>query len=443
MTILFEAVTSSPSQGHVTLPLLVRALESAGNVGAVAMPFDVSGEAGATVSPAAQGRVQLPLAVFSAEGAGAVGRIVLPFDVGASSSTTSAPELAIGSMALPLDASGHGYTISAPAQGDMALPLVVLASQGGTVGHMTMPLTVLAREDGATRLASLYQFPWVEANGYSGITLALSDGFTAADAREADFIQALVDLMTFDARYSVSAVVLVALRDGLSFHEIASMFLQADLVDSWIASEVLTGTAQITVFLSDGFAVDDAADSFATILAALRDGFYATLTIATGADEYTAWVMTPQTKAMRRYTEFPFNSFAVMNGQLLAAGAAGIYRMGGDKDAGAAIRAAIRTGMLDFGSMAMKSAPLVYIGATTGGELLLRVQATTVRGDEVQQTYRMVPAKTGAPREHRVTVGKGFRSVYWTFELANDTDGAAFEVHEWHAVPVQHTGKLT
>jgi hypothetical protein len=84
----------------------------------------------------------------------------------------------------------------------------------------------------------------------------------------------------------------------------------------------------------------------------------------------------------------------------------------------------------------------VYIGATTAGDLLLRVQATTVRGQEVQQTYRMVPAKTGTPREHRVKIGAGFRSVYWTFELANDTDGAAFEVHEWHAVPVQHTGKL-
>lgn len=442
MSILFEAVTASPAQGQMTMPLAVRALEVGGNTAALAMPLGASGEFGATVSPAAQGRLSLALAVFATDRAGAVARIAMPFDAGGSISTLAAPELAIGSMAMPLDASGHGYTISAPAQGDMAMPLGLFASEGGNVGHMAMPFGVLAREDGIVRRANLYQFPWVEADGYSGITLGLTDSFHVADVREADFIQALVDLMTFDARYSVAAAVLAALRDGLSLHDIASMFLQADLVDSWIASEVLTGTAQITVFLSDGFAVDDAADSFATILAALRDGFYATLTIATGADEYTAWVMTPQTKAMRRYTDFPFNSFAVMNGQLLAAGAAGIYRMGGDKDAGAAIRSAIRTGLLNFGSMSMKSAPLVYIGATTAGDLLLRVQATTVRGDEVQQTYRMVPAKTGAPREHRVTVGKGFRSVYWTFELANDTDGAAFEVHEWHAVPVQHTGKL-
>lgn len=442
MSITFETYSASPAQGQMVMPLGVRALEVAGNTGAVAMPFDAHGEFGTTVSPPAHGHMALALGVFATDVEGAVGHVVLPFDAGGSSSTMAAPELAIGSMALPLDASGHGHTISAPAQGDMALPLVVFGSEGGTFGHITMPLGVLAREDGTTRRANLYQFPWLEADGYSGITLGLTDSFHVADVREADFIQALVDLMTFDARYSVSAAVLAALRDGLSLHDIASMFLQADLVDSWIASEVLAGTAQITVLLTDGFVADDAADSLATILAALRDGFYATLTIATGADEYTAWVMTPQTKAMRRYTDFPFNSFAVMNGQLLAAGAAGIYRMGGDKDAGAAIRAAIRTGMLDFGSMAMKSAPLVYIGATTAGDLLLRVQATTVRGAEVQQTYRMVPAKTGAPREHRVTVGKGFRSVYWTFELANDTDGAAFEVHEWHAVPVQHTGKL-
>src|SRR5574337_1244667 len=91
---------------------------------------------------------------------------------------------------------------------------------------------------------------------------------------------------------------------------------------------------------ANGFVAGESTDALADILAALTDGFYATLTVATGADEYTAWVMTTQTKAVRRYRDFPFNSFAVLDGELWGAAADGIYRMGGTTDAGAAIAAA-------------------------------------------------------------------------------------------------------
>lgn len=443
MSILFETYTLDPASGSARLPFGARGRESAGTFGAARLPFGTSGEDGITVSPPAQGRAALLLRTFGADTDGALGHAGLPFGASGSSTAIAAPDLAIGSAGLPLGTSGHGFTISPPAQGDVTLPFGTFATDAAAFGHARLALGTQGREDGVLRTATLYQFPWIEANGFTGITLALADGFVADDAHEADFIQALMDLMRFDARYSVSANVLAALADGMSFADIARAFLQADLVDAFIASEVLEGTAQITVLLRDGFVAGESTDALAEILAALADGFYATLTIATGADEYTAWVMTTQTKAMRRYRDFPFNSFAVLDGELWGAAADGIYRMGGTHDAGAAIAASIRTGALDFGSQSMKGAPRVYIGATTAGELLLRVQATTIRGEDLQQTYRMVPAVTGAPREHRVEVGRGFRSVYWTFELANDTDGAAFEVHAWHVVPLQHTGKLT
>lgn len=386
----------------------------------------------------------MPFRVFGADVA-TFGRATIPLASFGFVSAVLAPSVTLGMITMPLLAAGSGHAV---AGGDAAtsMPLAVFAADVANFGRATIALKAYGRAAAPSRFASLYQFPWLQANGTTDAgddALLLSDGFQVAETHDSDLINALIDLIQFDARYSVSAAVLAALRDGMGFRDIAEAFLWADLVDSFIASEVPTGMAQITVFLRDGFQAGDAADSFTTIMAALRDGFHVTLTLASGDDEYTAWVMTTQTRAMRSYSNFPFNSFAVMDGQLLAAGDRGIYRMGGKTDAGATIRAAIRTGLMNFGSMAMKSAPVVYIGATTGGDLLLRVQATTTKGADLQQTYRMVPAVTDAPREHRVPVGKGFRSVYWTFELANDDDGSAFEVHEWHLLPMQHTGKLT
>lgn len=350
------------------------------------------------------------------------------------------------------------FQLSAPARGtrmavtithhlDMAFhrqPRALLVDGGGARFMLRRTPRLLVRDGaaGSARTAFLLQQPELVANVVPGFTLALSDRFQASASPDTDLIHALLDLIVCSDSYSTIAAALQTLADGASLADVAQMIIAADLLDSFIASVVQDGTAQLTVMLADGLLAGDSASSLSEILAALADGFYATLTVATGDDVWTAWVMTTQTKAMRRYTNWAFNSYAMLGGAFLGAGPEGIYRMGGDTDAGDAIRWAIRTGKLNFASDQMKGVPLVHIGATTSGNLLLRVRATTVRNQEIEQTYRMTPAVTGAAREHRVPVGAGFRSVYWTFEIANDDDGAAATVHEWHAVPVQHTGKL-
>ncbi len=275
-----------------------------------------------------------------------------------------------------------------------------------------------------------------------GPTYLIHDSALFASTPSADFIQALLDLIQYSDSYARAAQVLQALADGISLADVAAMIMQADLLDHFIASAVQVGTAQLTVMLSDALHVGDASSALSEILAALRDGFYASLTLVTGDDVYTAWVMTPETKAMRSYSNFPFNSYAQLGDQFFGAGPAGIYRMGGTTDSGAAIASTIRTGLLNFGTQGMKGVQRAYVGATATGELLLRVQALTRNADMLEQTYRISPLVTDAPREYGVDVGRGFRSVYWTFELANDVDGAAFEVNDWHVLPVFFSGKL-
>jgi hypothetical protein len=274
------------------------------------------------------------------------------------------------------------------------------------------------------------------------VIITLADHMQLADTSIPDFIHALIDLIQFSDSYGQLAQVLQQLHGGIGLADVARLIWETGLLDTFVASAVQAGTAQITVMLADSIDLGDTATALSEILAGIADGFYVGLVINTGDDGYTAWVMTPETKAMRSYTNYPFNSYATLGGHFIGACDTGIYRMGGDTDNGAAIRASIRTGLLNFGSLNMKSVNKAYVGATLSGSILLRVQATTTKGVDLEQTYRMVPAITGKPRQHPQAVGRGFQSVYWTFELANDTDGADFDVTTWHVLPVTLTGKL-
>lgn len=272
--------------------------------------------------------------------------------------------------------------------------------------------------------------------------VVLSDALTAWDGLEGQFIWALTDLLTGSDAYVAVAKAMLALADGMTLADLAALIYQQNLADALIASGTVANHAQLTLLLADDFTGTDAASSLAAVFAALADSLHATLTLNTGADTYTAWVMTTETKAMRSYSNFPFNSYATLGGQLYGACATGIYAMGADTDAGTPIQATVRTGAMNLGSAKLKRIDRAYLGASAAGNLLLRVQATTTDNTLIEQTYRMTPAQPGIPGEHRVAVGRGFRSVYWTFELANDVDGADFTLYDWQVLPLALTGRV-
>lgn len=382
------------------------------------------------------------------EAAGDYVMAVLPRILALATGGADVPSVALVSASLPpLVSLSTGFgTAYGDAAGTLRTVRALALELDGYAAPVLRRLRTRAYEvNPPTSYALLLQSPgFVSISGLGSVQrlLTLSDSAVMDSTITPDFIQALLELFSASDSYTHAAAVLQALADGASLADVAQMIIAADLLDSFIASAVQTDTAQITVLLADGMQAADSTDLLSVILAAISDGFYASLTIATGEDGWTAWVMTTQTKAMRRYTNWAFNSYAVRDEVFLGAGEDGIYRMGGDKDAGAAIRWAIRTGKLNFANGQMKSIPLAYIGVTSRGDILLRVRATTTRGVEVEQTYRMSPSTSADGRERRVKVGQGFRSVYWVFEIANDADGEAAEIHEWHALPVNHTGKL-
>lgn len=256
--------------------------------------------------------------------------------------------------------------------------------------------------------------PTVNVNAFAAITLAFAIQGVIADAQRgmlvatADFAGALTDYL----------VALVA------------------RLDAWQITAIQSSSAILHVLVADTTAFADGASDYLKIVQALLDGAQFGITLFTGQDTYVAWVMTAATRAMRRYVNYPFNSFGTLNGRLCGANANGIYWLDGDTDAGASIPALVRTGLLDFGSRQLKQMDRAYLGYTSDGTLGLKVITTSETGDKVEYTYLMTATAANAPREQRVKIGRGMRSVYWQFELVNDATGSSFELHDVTVLPI-------
>jgi hypothetical protein len=241
-----------------------------------------------------------------------------------------------------------------------------------------------------------------------------------------------------------SAAQLGQLSDAAAFLAAlaASATSVATLFDTWTATAQATGGAILYAFGNDALQFSDTATLYAQILQALQEDIAFGLTLFTGQDLYTAWVMTPETRAMRQYLNYPFNSYAQLAGGFYGADQAGIYRLDGTTDAGQQIVASVRSGLMDFGSRQLKRMDRAYLGYSSQGTLCLRVTTTSPEGAKVDYTYKMVPKTANVARENRITIGRGMQSVYWQFELDNSADGSAFELYDMVLLPMMLSRRI-
>lgn len=257
-------------------------------------------------------------------------------------------------------------------------------------------------------------------NAYLSLALGFVLGSTLADAQASGITSALYldDLLMGSARALVA------------------------LLDTMQASASMSASATLYGLLADSMTFADAPNQYAAIVQALIDGAQFGLTLYTGQDQYVAWVMTAPTRAMRRYINYPFNSFGELGGRLCGANASGLYWLDGDTDAGVEIPSMIRSGLMDFGSRQLKRMDRAYLGYTSNGTLGLNVITTSETGDKIAYTYVMVQKPANAPRESRVQIGRGMRSVYWQFELVNEA-GSDFELHDLTLLPLVLSRRVT
>lgn len=120
-------------------------------------------------------------------------------------------------------------------------------------------------------------------------------------------------------------------------------------------------------------------------------------------------------RAPTLYSNFPFNSYAVIGGRVFAAAAGGIYELTGTLDDGVAIDAIVTFNLTDAGTPDLKRLVQAYVGYRTDGELELRV-ATDGDG---WYTYLLSPTRVTGIYRNRVKIGKGFKASYIQFEIRN------------------------
>ncbi|WP_394539905.1 hypothetical protein PRJ39_04685 [Lysobacter enzymogenes] len=177
----------------------------------------------------------------------------------------------------------------------------------------------------------------------------------------------------------------------------------------------------------------------ATVLAheALRDQMGAQVRVHLESGEYVAWVMNTQSKSLAQYRNYPFNSFMTVGDAVYGATDTGLYRLGGDADAGQPIQARLRQGMSEFGTRVKKGFPAMYVGYTASGDLRLSVVAADPRsGERIAHAYRLRARAASSVREGRVKVGAGLQSIYFDYVIEN-IDGADFSLDVVEFLPLR------
>lgn len=140
-----------------------------------------------------------------------------------------------------------------------------------------------------------------------------------------------------------------------------------------------------------------------------------------------AWVMNTETTAMGWYDNFSFESIVSWKGRELAVGPDGIHELAGDTDNGQKIDSLVESGFTDFGVAQTKRLDSMYFGYTSEGRI--SVTTETYESGHPPSTYYLEQRDASAPRNSRVTPGKGLWGRYWRMTVRN-VDGADFEVHD-------------
>jgi hypothetical protein len=140
-----------------------------------------------------------------------------------------------------------------------------------------------------------------------------------------------------------------------------------------------------------------------------------------------AWVMNTETTAMGWYDNFRFESIVSWRGRELAVGPDGIHELTGDSDNGRMIDSLVESGFTDFGAAQTKRLDNMYFGYTSNGQIAVKAEVYESR--YLPYVYFLENRSANAPRNSRVTPGKGLWGRYWRLTIAN-VDGADFEVHD-------------
>lgn len=193
-------------------------------------------------------------------------------------------------------------------------------------------------------------------------------------------------------------------------------------VGTTLSGGAATGALVLQALRALGAANGDTTGTGALVLQPLRMAGVSAAEIL-NAETFRAWVMNTRTKALAEYQNFPFNSLAVFQDRVFAAGDAGLVELTGNDDRGTDINAYFRLGFLDENTVEKKRLPEVLFALRAHGSLRLRVWTD----DDTSYEYVIPYFGRDTLQQIRRKVGKGLTSRYFRIEVGNE-DGAYFEI---------------
>lgn len=238
------------------------------------------------------------------------------------------------------------------------------------------------------------------------------------------------------AGHAWGASVLEALNIGDNITDKVS-FLRS-VLEEVQATTTTNRTLNIAFVVAEGIDVPDSISSVGQFLELITETMVMAGTLVIDDTVYEAWVVNSETFAAWKYENYPFNSFAEVDGRYYGLTDTGLYELTGNDDAGTDIDAAIRTGLVRLGNTMLTGCPRAYLGYTSDGALLLKTFITR-NGKKSEGHYtleaRPSPDASDAPSQMPTKMDRFARSTYWQFELQN-VDGSDFQLDDMAVLPV-------
>lgn len=140
-----------------------------------------------------------------------------------------------------------------------------------------------------------------------------------------------------------------------------------------------------------------------------------------GADPQSAY--DSKGNEVTHYTSYPFTQIVRLHDKYYGVGAAGVYLLDGDTDAGAVIPWAFRTTLMDNRQKNLKTVRSVYVGARLVEESLV----TLVVGEKQDLEYSYSTPRGDNAQTYRQKFGRGVKSRYFALEMS-DLNGHDIEI---------------
>lgn len=272
---------------------------------------------------------------------------------------------------------------------------------------------------------------------------------TQSETLSSLFISSVVEALSLDDTIDNKLIALsqialqITLADAITHGQSGSVSENLEVADSTVdllnsfgqileAIEVVltsTDTLLLTSVLTDEFTVDDLNSSSSVLIDQIIEGLQMITLPDDGNTAYSTWVMNPETFSIWNYDNYNFNSLATLNRKTFLANETGLYSMEGSRDITSFITSKLKTASLDFGTTNLKKVPNMYIGASTDGDILVRVSTD----ERVNVTYRL-NSPTIVNDLQRIEIGKGLYGSLWQFEIL-DVDADNFRIKDIEWIP--------